>query len=508
IRKRFEGLFAGPAQAPAAEARAWQEAVREHAGERTAELQARIDALLNRLMRTREGERCVFKAERLLARPELYRRGSDDAFPRWLAFLEQIGNRNSLYSLMEAHAGAVAWASHIFAEGGKHAPLLIRHPEFLESYLDLASAPAEPFARRFQAILRGARDEEEFILDVQMAKARALMQILTAYLEVGEQAGHRRMLSDLADATVAVCAGLAWRQVAARLGEPTAGAGASVAAAGELPGFAVLAMGKLGSQELRFGSDLDLVFVYGEDGGTTRGRSHMEFYTKVGQRLSSLLTSPTQFGALQELDHRLRPFGAKGVLVPSLAAYASFLQEAEVWNYQAFTRIRPVCGDMALARRLIAAIGQAWQARRADPVQTARAVRGMLGRLVAQNAPRRRGDRPEREAPLQLKYAVGGLIGFEFLRQCAFLLARATPGGDWTPPEDHAIISRLLPAYHTLGALDERVSFYLEPYRHEVHPQDFQRIAAVRERWDYQTVVRLCQELESQVEEGFSALTS
>ena len=526
--ERYQRLFARLMPGEVAQGSDWRRAMQAHVPPAEAPaVQSQVDAALNRLMRTRQGERCVFKLERLLTRPEVYAAGTEPALPRWLAFLEQIGNRNALYALMEAHPEALPWVSRIFTEGGRHAPPLIRHPEFLESFLALRpgegpdTGPA--LRERFHTILNTARDEEEFLLDVQTANAHARLLILSGYLDrdaraTGADGGHRERLTELAETVVDVCARYAWRYAVPRLGAPQL-PGAPEGAAAELGGFAILALGKLGSRDLRFGSDLDLVFVYRGEGTTAKGRSHWEFYTKLAQKLTALLSAPTQFGVLHELDHRLRPFGGKGLLVPSLAGYESFLaKEAEIWNFQAFTRARHLCGEAHLSAEVLGRVARAWMLRGTPPRDVAREVLDMARRLAA-HAPAPGTGR------VQLKYALGGMLGFEFLRQCHFLLARQRPGGDraggpdpraaepaelaagWTPPGDHEMIRRLSPDYDTLGALDERVSFYVERYRHEVDAETFRRYAGVGRRWSHDRVLAVCQRMQAGVEAEFRRLS-
>ena len=91
--------------------------------------------------------------------------------------------------------------------------------------------------------------------------------------------------------------------------------------------FAVLGYGSLGGEELGFGSDLDLVFLYDAPGGeartpTARGRWKPRAGSRAWRRRSSaLLGAVTGAGRLFDVDVRLRPDGAKGLLVSSLASY-------------------------------------------------------------------------------------------------------------------------------------------------------------------------------------------
>ena len=497
--ERFAQLFSELGREEYPQPEAWQQAVRRHCPPEEQEaLLARIDALLSRLMASRLGERCVFKVARLLNRPETYRRGTDAAFPRWLDFLEQIGNRNAIHALIEANPPIADWASTIFAEGGRHALQLIRHPEFLESFVSSAADAGGSPADDFRAILEHARDEEEFLLELQMAKSRALIRILSIYLNNPGEKAHRELLSEVAEATVALCTAYAWRLTAGRYGLPE-----GAASHREPAGFAVLAMGKLGSREMRFGSDLDLVFVYDADGTTTGGKSHYEFYTRVAQKLGNLLTAPTQFGKLYEIDHRLRPFGNKGVLVPTLSAFRGFADGAEIWNFQAFTRLRFLAGEAALGEAVLSAVEEAWRARAFSTGDVARAVREMLGRLVAEHAP------PSgTSGALALKYAVGGMIGFEFLRQCQFLQAASENGKGWSAPEAPQSIREMEPAYDTLGALDERLSFYEPGYAHVAAPEHFEKYAAVGSAWKYGDIRELAARLERDVERTFAELST
>ena len=478
---------------------------------------ARMDAFFERLMKTREGERCVPKVERLLARPEIHRRGTRPAFDQWLLFLERIGNRNTLYALLEANPSVLGWAGEVFCEGGYVADMLIRHPEYLESFVSARPLEAESIREDFmEAALRSA-DEEEFILDMQGVKSQTLIRIFSAYLKEETPSVHRDLLTAMAEAAVDGCLAFAWSQLTERHGLPQGCGYPDAQQAGRTPalppdsGFSVMALGKLGSRDMRFGSDLDLMFVYREEGTTRQGLSHFEFYTKLAKKLSSLLTSRTQFGSLYELDHRLRPFGSQGLLATPLASFQNFLQgQAEVWNFQAFTRMRPLAGDLPLGQEIIAMTGRSWRDKHPPQQELAQKIRHMLERLVQEHTPRH----PDEGIPL--KYGVGGMIGFEFLKQCVLLWGEtrltegwgerpALTGGVQQGPvaKAHHLLTELTPAFQSLSALDERLSLYITPFVHVVSAGDLAALTAVRDRWSFEQITAAAKILREGVEAGF-----
>ena len=105
--------------------------------------------------------------------------------------------------------------------------------------------------------------------------------------------------------------------------------------------FAIIAYGKLGSRELGFGSDLDLVFIFDDSqkGMPDLGR----FLTRYAQKVIHLLSVRTYSGILYEVDMRLRPSGKSGPLVSSLTAFGKYQREgAWTWEHQALVKAQVV----------------------------------------------------------------------------------------------------------------------------------------------------------------------
>ncbi len=107
----------------------------------------------------------------------------------------------------------------------------------------------------------------------------------------------------------------------------------------------VIGMGKLGGGELNVSSDIDLIFIYPEDGETDGARrlSNHEFFTRLGRRLISIINEATGDGYVFRVDMRLRPYGDSGPLVASFAALEEYLvSQGREWERYAWIKARVI----------------------------------------------------------------------------------------------------------------------------------------------------------------------
>jgi glutamate-ammonia-ligase adenylyltransferase len=158
----------------------------------------------------------------------------------------------------------------------------------------------------------------------------------------------------VADAAIEVALATACRHVAGRFGEP-------YTASGNPARCVVLAFGKHGGEELNYSSDIDLMFIYDEE-GSTRGRrithvSTQEFYGRVVGEVVRYLSSHTDRGQAYRVDLRLRPEGHHGPLARSLSSTLSYYDTlGRTWERQALIKVRPVAGDLELGHEFLRAI--------------------------------------------------------------------------------------------------------------------------------------------------------
>ena len=176
----------------------------------------------------------------------------------------------------------------------------------------------------------------------------------------------------------------------------------------EVP-LAVLALGKLGSFELGYLSDLDLMYVY-EPGPAEDQEKIPATVIKFIQRYMRMLSTPLQEGPGYEVDSRLRPTGNYGPLAVTRRRWEQYYaQEADIWEVQSLLRLRNVAGDKALGR------GLARFAR--DVCSRPRRPEEVWSRLchLRQRMEAERGK--EAGSRVDLKLGVGGMADFEFLIQ-------------------------------------------------------------------------------------------
>jgi glutamate-ammonia-ligase adenylyltransferase len=298
------------------------------------------------------------------------------ALNRFERVASAAASRAALFNYLATDRAAVDALAAVMGSSRFLCDILVRNTEYLEVLFD-RSALARPkteeeLAREIEAaaqIFPSARLKSDALRRLQRRgllriAARDLMGLATM-----EEAA--RELSNLADLLVAACLGICQEELHHRFGIPmsadgparqTTGGQAHQTAGGRAQ-FLVVAMGKLGGQELNYFSDIDLMFLWSGAGETTGGTDgkieNLAFATKLAEELISSLSRPTEEGWLYRVDMRLRPFGRSGPLVTSFEGFLTYMESwSEPWERQALIKARPVLpcdarvpGDEELASR-------------------------------------------------------------------------------------------------------------------------------------------------------------
>nr|WP_253341305.1 bifunctional [glutamate--ammonia ligase]-adenylyl-L-tyrosine phosphorylase/[glutamate--ammonia-ligase] adenylyltransferase [Neisseria sp. HSC-16F19] len=190
------------------------------------------------------------------------------------------------------------------------------------------------------AALQQARDETALAGHLRHLRRYVMAQIMARDLaRVADLDEVTRSITLFADFAVNTALDYAHAYYSDLYGEPVG------RHSGQIQHLSVVAMGKAGGYELNVSSDIDLIFVYPETGDTNgkRDRSNQEFFTKVGQKLISLLNDITADGQVFRVDMRLRPDGDSGPLVVSETALEQYLvQQGREWERYAWCKGRVV----------------------------------------------------------------------------------------------------------------------------------------------------------------------
>ncbi|MEE8311401.1 MAG: bifunctional [glutamate--ammonia ligase]-adenylyl-L-tyrosine phosphorylase/[glutamate--ammonia-ligase] adenylyltransferase [Candidatus Binatia bacterium] len=267
------------------------------------------------------------------------------ALQRMVDFLVRTGAHTSYMALLGASPATMRILVTLFATSAYLAALLVGHPEILDQ---LVRSDADPSGRSAAALrdaleedLVGEPDEEEVMAVLRRFRTLELircgMDDLAGVLDAEEV---RRVLSSLAEACLRAAADQARRLTAEKLDEPKG------------LELAIVALGKMGGNEMSYGSDLELLFVYRSLAEGYDDAAH-RFATRWVQKTMSILQTRTRDGVVYEIDARLRPSGRSGPLVASLDRFEEYhCKEAELWERQAHIRARVTYGSPALGEKL------------------------------------------------------------------------------------------------------------------------------------------------------------
>lgn len=238
----------------------------------------------------------------------------------------------------------------------------------------------------------------------QRVVLRVLVRDLGALAELDEVCS---TMTALAEVSIAAALETIAPALEAKLGAPTAN--------GARQSLIVVGMGKLGGGELNVSSDIDLVFLYPEDGDTAGAKpaSNHEFFDRLGRELIAALDEATSDGRVFRVDMRLRPWGEDGPLAMSFEAFEQYLvTHGREWERYAWIKARALSGDRS---ETLSAITRPFVFRKYLDYGAFAAMRDLHAQIRAEVARRETFD--------NIKLGPGGIREIEFIAQ-AFQLIR------------------------------------------------------------------------------------
>ncbi|MDD2059298.1 bifunctional [glutamate--ammonia ligase]-adenylyl-L-tyrosine phosphorylase/[glutamate--ammonia-ligase] adenylyltransferase [Pseudomonas sp. GD03860] len=356
----------------------------------------------------------------------------DLVLERVLPLVEAVARRSAYLVLLTENPGALRRLLTLCAASPWIAEQITRFPLLLDELLNEGRLFSPPQAPELAAELRERLTRiPEDDLEQQMEALRHFKLAHSLRVAASEIAGNLPLMkvSDyltwLAEAILNQVLALAWRQTVSRHGQPKRSDGSLCD-----PGFIIVGYGKVGGIELGHGSDLDLVFIHdGDPQAETDGAKPIDsaqFFTRLGQRIIHLLTTQTNSGQLYDVDMRLRPSGASGLLVSSLGAFERYQQnEAWTWEHQALVRARVLAGCPQVGKAFeevrARVLGQLQDLAklRAEVSEMRAKMRDNLGTRLSTAGTG--ANAYDAGVPFDIKQDAGGIVDIEFMVQYAAL---------------------------------------------------------------------------------------
>ncbi|ASW81887.1 bifunctional [glutamate--ammonia ligase]-adenylyl-L-tyrosine phosphorylase/[glutamate--ammonia-ligase] adenylyltransferase [Vibrio anguillarum] len=335
--------------------------------------------------------------------------------PRVLHLMYKIVTRTTYLELLDEHPAALTQLVRLCTASPMISEQLSRYPILLDELIDPQHLYNPMELSAYKTELRDflARIPEED-MEQQMEGLRQFKQICILRIAAADIAGALPVmkvsdhLTYLAEAIVEAVINQAWQQVSAKYGQPTH------LKERNGKGFAVVGYGKVGGWELGYNSDLDIVFLhdcpvdcYTDGAKEIDGR---QFYLRLAQRVIHIFATRTASGILYEVDTRLRPSGASGLLVSPAEAFDEYQRnEAWTWEHQALVRARMIYGDEPLQ--------QAFHRTRHEILSLARDETKLKQDVVAMRIKMRDHLGGKKSGRFMLKQDAGGITDIEFLAQ-------------------------------------------------------------------------------------------
>ncbi len=409
---------------------------------------------------------------------ELLRASVDEARARHYAV--EYGQRHEpALRKLENDEERLQWLIAIFSFSHFLSEELLRHPEWIWTISDVARTySAEDYQRRLEAFLHEQRMTGlSRAVELASFRRRELLRLVIRDAgNLGSLSNITEELSNLADTLLASALHSVISDLTPRYGAPQAS-------------FTILALGKLGGRELNYSSDIDLLFLYSSNGETSGPEriTNKEFFKKVANQLTSLLSTYTAAGVTYRVDLRLRPEGSLGEVCISLAgAQEYYSKRARDWELQMFIKARVAAGDRELGQALLESIESSIYSTSIDfsTIETMSVTRERISEKL--NRKRLSKD------VLDVKLARGGIRDIEFLVQC---LQRLHGGRDTHVRHGGTLLAlsrlldkdllsateyaRLVNAYEFLRRLEHRLQFEDDLQIHTLPPNaaQLERIA-------------------------------
>ncbi len=327
------------------------------------------------------------------------------------SYIESLQSAPNYYATFLENPATVSFLIRILGESRFFTDLLIRHPDSIDSLIGRGLQNLHMGYQTFRKEIlerlnyTGSLEEKLDVLRRFKNEESLLIGVRQLTGEIDSPVA-RRLVSELADVCLSVAVEIAHSEMERRFG--------SEGLTDPLP-FVVLGMGKLGGREMTYLSDLDVIFVFDSPNDHIGNLSSREWFTRLANRMISILSVPTSEGTAYAIDTRLRPSGNKGTLVSTLESFESYHRESSaLWEKLALIRSRVVTGPSILGHKIHSIITDCvlrTTLKESDISEISR-IRERMEKEIAL----------EDKANVDLKTGQGGLVDVEFFTQAKILV--------------------------------------------------------------------------------------
>ena len=291
----------------------------------------------------------------------------DNALINWGRFTEALVDKYSFFSELIEDSSVIDYLTIIFSSSQFLSEILIKNPEYfdwliVENNLKIDKTLSD-YQEEANSLIKVFKKRDKAKSSLCRFKRREIMRIaLRDLLGLADFRNVVSELSNLANSIITAIVELCYEEMVKSYGRPIC---ENQELKGKESSYAVVAMGKLGGCELNFSSDIDLMFIY-EDEGETSGVTSLpqklrdesrttskgkivtnhEFFCKLTERVIGMLSEIDSEGSLYRTDIRLRPEGGRGPVARSLESYRIYyFTQGRIWEKLALLKARCIYGD-------------------------------------------------------------------------------------------------------------------------------------------------------------------
>ena len=408
---------------------------------------------------------------------------SDETLKRVLELFERVAGRNVYLSLLSENSNALSQLIKLSSASPWICKYLAQYPVLFDELLDTRSLYEPLNKERLKLQLEkdlssiDSEDVEQVMIKLREFKHLNLLRIAAAdIMHVIPVMIVSDYLTYVAEVIVERVITITWQLLTNKHGLPADTSDKNM-------GFAVLGFGKLGGIELGYGSDLDMVFLcdHADVNTLTNGSkaiSCTQFYARLGQKVRHILDTKMLSGVLYEVDMRLRPNGASGLLTSPISSYEDYLKNnAWTWEHQALVRGRFIAGDGTLKLQ--------YQEIRKRILSLPRDKEELKKQVCLMRKKMRESLLYKKTDLFDLKQSIGGIVDIEFIVQF-HVLAHASKTNDLTFYTDNIRLLETLAQHNIVSDSSAEIlkkAYYM--YRDYGHHQVLQGEHAVAKKDEF-----------------------